>query len=807
MLGPGTTKVVSPPKISYICDQSKCVISISLLFSGVLKDGFDFADPPMIFECNDMCSCNVTSCNNRVVQHGITYRMQLYKTYGMGWGVKSLVDIPRGRSKKLSSSFLMAFISGGFVCEYVGELISDAEAEQRENDSYLFDLENRDGDTFCIDANKFGNVTRFINHSCAPNLVPVKVFTSHQDLRFPHIAMFASKDIKKGDVLGFDYGEKFWVIKHKEFTCWCGLEKCKYSKTAIGKTLEAYYKKIELNKSPVEEEQKQTGKLKLKLKMEEGKVVKVDDSGLLPDEPGRKTPGIERSTRKSTDSKEEERKAKKAKEAAKEAIKEANKANGKDASQEATTPGRVVLPVKRINLLNDFPGDEKKLKCKYCAEHFKTAVGLSNHIRGHKEHSSVTSDTVDKEDTEKDFAQMEVDDTIDKEEKKESSLKGKKSPKNDIVEKPASVTKSDTHSKVESVPEKSRSEKGEVKQMVTSLLESRVAVAIENLKPDQLKSRMSPQKTVNGDELKATPLPDVNDEINSIPPTESPSEDKTEAVEAEDKPEVIIKEIVNGGSIEGAPEEDEMARDEIVSTAKEKLEGTNEIIDSIKSSILDNVAAELEDLNKKEAPSPWEKNGTSISKFFCCKCQKGFAKDDEMVFHQAECKKSAPVVEVEEPEKIECKNCKLQFNREAKLIFHATKCKATEDKTKTEQGRTIPDLIAIDNNKNKNNVADELADQMQDAKATDRDSTTSSPLPADGTPKKMRGRPRKGGPTTRTSISTPDPPPVAGEVLPVLPVVRSASARTSASSRTSTTESPSSGARPKRSRKATDKDL
>jgi hypothetical protein len=198
--------------------------------------------------------------------------MQVYKTYGMGWGVKSLVDIPKG----------------GFVCEYVGELISDAEAEQRENDSYLFDLENRDGDTFCIDANRFGNVTRFINHSCSPNLVPVKVFTSHQDLRFPHIAMFASKNIKKGDVLGFDYGEKFWVIKHKYFTCWCGLDKCKYSKSAIGKTLEAYYKKNELNKSPIEEGQKQTGKLKLKLKMEEGKVVKVDDSGLLPDEPDMK---------------------------------------------------------------------------------------------------------------------------------------------------------------------------------------------------------------------------------------------------------------------------------------------------------------------------------------------------------------------------------------------------------------------------------------------------------------------------------------------------------------------------------------
>merc|ERR1712209_283920 len=129
----------------------------------------------------------------------------------------------------------------------------------------------------------------------------------------------------------------------------------------------------------------------------------------------------------------------------------------------------------------------------------------------------------------------------------------------------------------------------------------------------------------------------------------------------------------------------------------------------------------------------------------------------------------------------------MQFNREAKLIFHATKCKPTEEK-KTEQGRTIPDLIAIDNKKNSspiNNLPDDQVDL--DAKATDRDSTTSSPLPADGTPKKLRGRPRK-----------------AGEVVPVLPA-RSASARTSTSSRTSVTESPSSGARPKRSRKATDK--
>ena len=270
--------------------------------NSILKEGFDFSDPPMIFECNDMCGCNINSCNNRVVQHGITARTQVYKTYGMGWGVKALVDIPKG----------------GFVCEYVGEIISDAEAEQRENDSYLFDLENRDGDTFCIDANKFGNVTRFINHSCDPNLTPVKVFTSHQDLRFPHIAMFASREIKKGDILGFDYGEKFWVIKHKYFTCWCGLEKCKYSKTAIGRTLDSYYKKNGLSRSEEEEEdKKQTGRLKLKLKMEEGKVVKVDDSQLLPDEPEKRkidrrySSEIEKSRDKSENGSSDSRKAKK----------------------------------------------------------------------------------------------------------------------------------------------------------------------------------------------------------------------------------------------------------------------------------------------------------------------------------------------------------------------------------------------------------------------------------------------------------------------------------------------------------------
>jgi len=194
---------------------------------GRLKEDFDYVEPPMIFECNEMCRCNVNACYNRVLQHGITARLQVFRAYGMGWGVRAAQEIPKG----------------SFVCEYIGEIISDSEAETRE-DSYLFDLESRDGDTYCIDAHRYRNVTGLINHLCTPNLTPVKVFTNHQDLRFPHIAMFANRDIKKGEELGFDYGEKFWVIKHKQFTCHCTSDKCRYNKSNIQGFLKEYYRRI-----------------------------------------------------------------------------------------------------------------------------------------------------------------------------------------------------------------------------------------------------------------------------------------------------------------------------------------------------------------------------------------------------------------------------------------------------------------------------------------------------------------------------------------------------------------------------------
>ncbi|KAG7240828.1 hypothetical protein INR49_023402, partial [Caranx melampygus] len=184
--------------------------------TGRLLPEFCREEPPLIFECNHACSCWRT-CKNRVVQNGLSTRLQLFRTSKKGWGVRTLQDIPQG----------------SFICEYVGEIISEAEAEMRQNDAYLFSLDDKPQDLYCIDARFYGNISRFLNHMCEPNLFACRVFTTHQDLRFPHIAFFASENIKAGEELGFNYGDHFWEVKSKLFNCECGSSKCKYSAAAM----------------------------------------------------------------------------------------------------------------------------------------------------------------------------------------------------------------------------------------------------------------------------------------------------------------------------------------------------------------------------------------------------------------------------------------------------------------------------------------------------------------------------------------------------------------------------------------------
>ncbi|MGH0151816.1 UNVERIFIED_CONTAM: hypothetical protein FKN15_063447 [Acipenser sinensis] len=63
--------------------------------------------PSGIYECSAWCKCDLKLCQNRVVQHGLRVRLQVFKTEETGWGVRCLDDIDEGT----------------FVCTYAGKIL------------------------------------------------------------------------------------------------------------------------------------------------------------------------------------------------------------------------------------------------------------------------------------------------------------------------------------------------------------------------------------------------------------------------------------------------------------------------------------------------------------------------------------------------------------------------------------------------------------------------------------------------------------------------------------------------------------
>ncbi|RUS84016.1 hypothetical protein EGW08_008238, partial [Elysia chlorotica] len=222
-----------------------------------------------IVECNSRCKCD-KRCSNRVAQHGLSMRLQVFKTGAKGWGLRCLDDIAKG----------------SFICIYAGQLLTDREANEvhlknnldykpkrsieffrhdgkqygdqylaeldfievveRQKEGYESDVEGMDvsdddkdanykaskdsdedrtykvlfvyciflplgekeakkerqptrnffkDDTECyiMDAKSMGNLGRYLNHSCDPNVFVQNIFVDTHDLRFPWVTFWAGR--------------------------------------------------------------------------------------------------------------------------------------------------------------------------------------------------------------------------------------------------------------------------------------------------------------------------------------------------------------------------------------------------------------------------------------------------------------------------------------------------------------------------------------------------------------------------------------------------------------------------------------
>uniref|UniRef100_A0A1I7X7L2 SET domain-containing protein n=1 Tax=Heterorhabditis bacteriophora TaxID=37862 RepID=A0A1I7X7L2_HETBA len=126
-----------------------------------------------ILECHDECACSAheLSCQNRVLQKGVKVAMQLSNNNSYdqvfrcddrkGYGVRAMENI----------------MANSFICEYAGEVIGKEEVDRRaeipHEHNYTLTIREHFTDevfTTYIDPRLRGNIARFFNHSCDPNL-------------------------------------------------------------------------------------------------------------------------------------------------------------------------------------------------------------------------------------------------------------------------------------------------------------------------------------------------------------------------------------------------------------------------------------------------------------------------------------------------------------------------------------------------------------------------------------------------------------------------------------------------------------
>lgn len=239
------------------CKGGKCVDPRTCSCARLNGSDFPYVDcrggrlieaKDVVFECGPKCGCG-PDCINRTSQRGMRFRLEVFRTPKKGWAVRSWDFIPAGAP----------------VCEYIGVLMKteDLDNVSPEN-NYIFDIDclqtmrglggrerrQRDASTptitnadiledqksdvpeYCIDAGSIGNVARYINHSCSPNLFIQCVLSEHHDMKLARVMLFAADNIPPLQELTYDYGYALDSVhdangKVKKLACYCGATDCR----------------------------------------------------------------------------------------------------------------------------------------------------------------------------------------------------------------------------------------------------------------------------------------------------------------------------------------------------------------------------------------------------------------------------------------------------------------------------------------------------------------------------------------------------------------------------------------------------
>ncbi|XP_042062906.1 histone-lysine N-methyltransferase, H3 lysine-9 specific SUVH1-like [Salvia splendens] len=180
----------------------------------------------LIHECGQTCQSPLNG-RNRISQAGVKFRLEVFKTKNQGWGLRSWDPIR----------------SGSFICEYAGDIVkvTAGEFENANDDSYIFDTGRyyvpleRVHDSNCskkapfplvISAKNNGNVSRFMNHSCSPNVFWQPILRESNNGVCLHIAFFAIRHIPPMQELTYDYGIPAKADRGMK-RCLCGSVKCR----------------------------------------------------------------------------------------------------------------------------------------------------------------------------------------------------------------------------------------------------------------------------------------------------------------------------------------------------------------------------------------------------------------------------------------------------------------------------------------------------------------------------------------------------------------------------------------------------